>query len=101
MSLPVGDAGVPEYDHLVKLADDYGIVDPRLEIQCPYEMIGYWQIYCDLSKTRTSDHPITYSEILAYSELHGQRLSALTIRVIKDLDMLWLETQDKHRRERK
>jgi hypothetical protein len=98
MSFPVGDTGVPEYEHLMKLAEENNIVDPRLELLCPLDMAEYWRIYCDLSKAKLSDQPISYSEMLAYADLHGHRFSMLSIHVIKELDMLWLQMQDQHRR---
>jgi hypothetical protein len=100
MSFPIGDGGAPEREHLLKMAEQHDIVDPRLLVQLPVDMAGYWNYYCLLSQGRSSDKPITYTDIVSFCQLYGLRFSIYTIHVIKELDVLWLDMQSKNMRER-
>jgi len=55
-----------------------------------------WQWFLDLNRTRTyhnaGPNPITYSEILAYTQLTGAVLRPKDIMAIRRLDDTWIAT---------
>jgi len=54
-----------------------------------------WSIFCDLTVSRTSNgfgaNPISYAEIQSYSAINRWPLSPSHIRIIRALDIAWLE----------
>jgi len=50
-----------------------------------------WEVFVDLSNSRSDRIPLTYSEIRAYKDLTDTPLTPRDIEVIKELDRLWLK----------
>ena len=53
-----------------------------------------WEVFVDLSNSRSGKVPLTYSEIKAYTELTDTRLPARDVEVIKKLDNTWLKVMN-------
>jgi hypothetical protein len=48
-----------------------------------------WETFLRLHRSRQSDAPIAFSEVLAYSTLTGRRFTPLEVDAISALDALW------------
>jgi hypothetical protein len=79
-----------------KAADKFGRVlldgpPPRSAApKLSFEVQHVWQLFCDLNRTRRAGfngpEPLSYAEMLAWSELTGMRIRPWEIEVIMALD---------------
>lgn len=52
-------------------------------------MADFWGAFVRLHRSRQSDAPIAFSEVLAYSRLTGREFTPLEVDAISELDALW------------
>lgn len=50
-----------------------------------------WGCFADLCASRRAVEPISLAEVLAWAELHKMPLAPRHVRVIRDLDAVWLK----------
>lgn len=54
------------------------------------EALGeFWAVFLRLHRSRQSDTPIAFSEVLAYSQLTGRDFTPDEVDAISELDALW------------
>lgn len=63
----------------------------------PAEVEHIWRWYCDLGGARTSNgfglNPLSFTEIQAYADLTGVRMTPWEVSIIKRLDMVTITKQ--------
>jgi hypothetical protein len=63
----------------------------------PLELEHIWRWYCELGSARTSNgfglNPLPYTEIQAYADLSGIRMTPWEVGLIKRLDMVTIKGQ--------
>ena len=63
----------------------------------PLELEQVWRWYCELGSARTSNgfglNPLSYTEIKAYADLTGVRMTPWEITLLKRLDTVTLKGQ--------
>jgi hypothetical protein len=57
--------------------------------EIPATLSELWSTFLRLHRSKPSDAPIAFSEVLAYSELTGRRFTPLEVDAISTLDALW------------
>jgi len=50
-----------------------------------------WEVFVNLSNSRSDKIPLSYTEIKSYVDLMGENLLPRDIEVIKRLDQIWLK----------
>ena len=55
----------------------------------PERLSEFWSVFLRLHRTRQSDDPVAFSEVLAYSQLTGRIFTPLEVDAISDLDAVW------------
>jgi hypothetical protein len=99
------DNGLTLYDHLERLREAYGIVDPRLEpIAIPacanWVHVQFWR----LSRRRAYSQmggcpmPLTYMEIETLERLNRIRFTAFDLEAIEQMDAAYLAAANKTKR---
>ncbi|MGX2975569.1 phage tail assembly chaperone [Ursidibacter arcticus] len=84
-------------EHLIALAEQTGVIPEELNNPEPNLAVFYlFGIFQQLSLSRQSEmtfNPLSYSEIIAWSNLYQTRLEMWEIDVIKQLDLIFLNVQ--------
>ncbi|TYG33319.1 hypothetical protein FW755_12395 [Lonepinella koalarum] len=92
------DSKATNREHLTAIWQQTGVKPVELDNVPPSSAVHYLlDIFYRLSIARQmgmATNPILYSEILAWSNLTEWRLSQWEIDVIKQLDLIWLNTQN-------
>lgn len=57
----------------------------------PPSLAFFWEAFLRLHRSRTADHPIAFSDILAYSQLTGHEFVPEEVDLISSLDRIWNE----------
>lgn len=73
-------------EHLQAHARQTGIVDPRLVAQLPRSVADLWEAFVSLSASRQAEGGIPVSEVLAWQQLHGVRLSGWDVDTLCAMD---------------
>lgn len=85
-------------EHLQAVADQTGIIPEQLSNPEPNFAVQYLLgIFQQLSLSRQAGmalNPITYAEMVAWSQLYHTRLEMWEIEVIKQLDLIFLNVQN-------
>ena len=69
-----------------------GIDQPLLHVdKCPDVIVYIWDWFLEISAARSENKPIPYSEIKAWADLSGVKISYNELQIIKMLDNLVLE----------
>jgi hypothetical protein len=92
------DDGSTLNDHLKSLWRQTGRKPDQLErVEFPPLMRAVWSHFLELNNARTSNgfgaNPLTYAEIYAWNNLTGANVSADDVRIIKQLDNVYLHYQ--------
>jgi hypothetical protein len=72
--------------HLQAAANDTGRADPRLASRVPAEAAALWDAFVSMSGSRQGGAAIAPSEIVAWQQLHGVRLSSWEVDTIARID---------------
>jgi hypothetical protein len=86
-------------DHLTNLRDKHGITPPQLISPIVNPIVMYvWENFLSLNATRQSGmgvNAISYFEIKAWCDLTGTKISPYELKIIKQLDSVFLEHYNK------
>ena len=83
--------GVTQRQHYEQVEKQLGRTPAALiGPEFPELLSHLWEVFVDLSNSRSEKVPLTYSEIKAYTDLTGTSLSPKDVEVIKRLDNTWL-----------
>ncbi len=95
----VKDSKATLREHLLVVQEQTGITPEELDNPEPSPAVSYLLGYFyELSKSRQAGmalNPIAYTEIEAWKKLFSVSLSQWEIRVIKDIDLIFLSVQNK------
>lgn len=86
--------------HLLSLYEQTGEIPVELENEPPNEavayLLGYFQQLSTARQCGMSLNPLTFTEIEAWGRLYKMKLDSWEIDVIKQLDLIYLNTQMEH-----
>lgn len=97
MNQPVGDSGKSKLQHAEQFYKATGIYPEELDgPELPDTLIHIWDWFQELNQAREFDEygpkAISFSEIQAWCRLRGLKPTPTEVRLIKKLDMQYLNT---------
>lgn len=98
MGRPAADGKGTHREHLQSVAGRNPHAAAELqEPEFPEELAEIWRIFRELNEARGSGFgvsPISFTEIHHWQQLHGVRLTPYEVRVIRSLDLIFINAGD-------